>query len=1015
VKVRLRAAFGATSIASWHRYITHTDKAARIRHSPAFIAPDRAIAEMRSLAELADPRAKPVWHLVTSFDPDEAITLDGYLATMDALYERLGAKDLLSIDAAHGDARCRHGHSLLVRIDPRSGVLVIPGRVGHLLADFEREFTLAPLRDRRVNPGWHPGRLGDAEAHTGKMSLARFLRDELAHVEDWIEHDHRIARRQIDLVPAGSGYVYRDSPGARAIAVRQSIVLDRDTRSLLGPRPPGLQIEPPLTLQRSYSDYRVHELPAPGIAPDIVERWERARRSGERVPRLGDFARIVRHDETAREPSRRAVADCRVLEDSVLPVAINAIGPGGPRMNPAPKPAPSTAPIAARHDAELARLYAEMRAAVAQTTPLPAAEYPFDENSLIANFDVQEQHGRVVHYELGAAAAAYPLSDDVRMVARNFREAYRRQNAERAALGLAPQHPDLAPTLEPSGYYDGGPMYSGGVYEAWKAGDRDRAISIALLDGDLSDIMQEVRRTAAAFGVYLPKESEDLDNAVVRAVHVGAAAGAEFPQAERAAAEQAAALSRFKEELKALGIPLAPSRELEAAQRSSETVLPPPRTFDVNAISEPASTNAIGGPGGTAPPQRDPLRERFEAEYAAYLEAQALSEHPITTILGRHLDAQRNASTAFAALRDEHKLDALTARSRELELLKLLATRQEETTLSLALLDARGLATTMSQTDFLDSTHAFSATEREQLRTELEKTAEAQRQPILFAYDRSLRPLLDTTIVERDGTLVYLDSTGREHFTEREGTYQLARRPKEESIDVALRAAAARWGEIDIRGDEQFVNRALERAVALGIGVATPELQERVAELQQEFARTRDAFRQSRQTHELAAYGVLLPDWADRASAMLAGAREETLGNAQESKAEKIAQIESTMLTTLVGQSAFARQESRLVTRREPRANGAEFEAEYQGAVHTPAGRIAIVRHPVLDPANDNFQPKGAVKDTFLFSLVPIEPDRMIKPGSTVVFVDGQQPEIAIERTLEQRDRKRERESALAL
>ncbi len=58
-----------------------------MRYSTGFIAgPSNAIAEMRALAADGRGNAKPMWHVVASFAPDEPVTLDGYEALMSELY-----------------------------------------------------------------------------------------------------------------------------------------------------------------------------------------------------------------------------------------------------------------------------------------------------------------------------------------------------------------------------------------------------------------------------------------------------------------------------------------------------------------------------------------------------------------------------------------------------------------------------------------------------------------------------------------------------------------------------------------------------------------------------------------------------------------------------------------------------------------------------------------------------------------------------------------------------------------
>ena len=327
MKLRLRSAFGAAEVGRWHAYATEATKAARVRYSKGFIAgPGQAIAEMRALAADGRGNAKPIWHLVASFAPDEPVTLDGYEALMSELYASLGLDECLTIDAAHGDALCRHGHSLVLRRDLRSGKLLLPeARLGKRLHDFAVSHSPSG-QHREARP--LSGRTRDAETYNGRMSFVRFLREQLGGVATWADHDTRLAMLQVDLEEAvrgkTRGFIYRDLTGKDV--VRLSAVLDRPLRERLGPRPP---FTPDRTLPQlaGYAQRALEKMLAPGIDQATFARWQERRGTA----RLGVFALAGRSNPGAGESSRGGEAE-QGLGVLVPPRAstpgVNRIAPG---------------------------------------------------------------------------------------------------------------------------------------------------------------------------------------------------------------------------------------------------------------------------------------------------------------------------------------------------------------------------------------------------------------------------------------------------------------------------------------------------------------------------------------------------------------------------------------------------------------------------------------------------------------------------------------------------------------
>lgn len=327
MKIRLRSAFGAAHVARWHAYATEATKAARVRYSNGFIAgPNHAIAEMRALAADVRGNAKPMWHIVASFAPDEPVTLDGYEALMTELYSSLGLEDCLTIDAAHGDALCRHGHSLVLRRDLRSGKLLLPeARIGKRLHEFAVEHS---PRDQHKEARPLSGRARDAETYNGRISFVRFLRTELGGIRDWSDHDERLAMLQVRIEEVAHGksrgFVYRDLTGKDV--VRLSAVLERDTRERLGPRPPFTP-DPSLPQLAGYAQRPLETMLAPGIDEATLAAWQDRRTKA----RLGMFALTRRTYPGVVESSRNGSAG-RDLGGLVPPRAsaqtVNRIAPG---------------------------------------------------------------------------------------------------------------------------------------------------------------------------------------------------------------------------------------------------------------------------------------------------------------------------------------------------------------------------------------------------------------------------------------------------------------------------------------------------------------------------------------------------------------------------------------------------------------------------------------------------------------------------------------------------------------
>jgi hypothetical protein len=294
MKARQRSTFGGGDVAGWVKYVSQAEKAARIRHSDAFLHPERAIADMRALALAAPPASRALEHWVISFAPDEAVTLEGAAAIVDDLYRELGVSHALAIDVAHGDALCRHVHCLVLRVDPATLDLIPRTDPRAVARTLEERYS--PREQAHVARAGAPraprplsGAARDAETYNGRISLTRFLRNELAGVATWGEHDRRLTQLGVERIETDAhgrrGFVYRDARSR--ITVRGSAVLDPQTREHLGERP-AFTPDPTATRIPGYTERPLADMLAPGITLDMLDRWEREVRPGR--SRLGVFA-----------------------------------------------------------------------------------------------------------------------------------------------------------------------------------------------------------------------------------------------------------------------------------------------------------------------------------------------------------------------------------------------------------------------------------------------------------------------------------------------------------------------------------------------------------------------------------------------------------------------------------------------------------------------------------------------------------------------------------------------------
>jgi hypothetical protein len=294
VIARLVASFAAGNVRGWHRYVSQGHKALDAWMTRPLARADDPIREMRSLATLASPKRRPVLHVVLSYAPDEAPGLVAARADWDRLLERLGCATGLAIAYPHGDGNCRHVHGAIVDSDIVTGAQIVQRTGLHRdLLDFARERTQyhALTTDRPL-----PARMQDGEVHNGFASFGRFLRNTLAGAESWAEVDRRCDSVGVRREARRNGGVFVDATGPKVFAVRMSAALDPDHRRTLGPAPAFR----PYFARLAHAYGELERDGALGLAPSLgpaAERiaadWRARRERGERVGRLGRFARTI--------------------------------------------------------------------------------------------------------------------------------------------------------------------------------------------------------------------------------------------------------------------------------------------------------------------------------------------------------------------------------------------------------------------------------------------------------------------------------------------------------------------------------------------------------------------------------------------------------------------------------------------------------------------------------------------------------------------------------------------------
>jgi len=161
-----------------------------------------AASEMEDLSRYNGTVKVPGYHLILSFDPEDAVGKQEMLYVRDQIHDALGFPDLMSTVVAHGDAYYPHWHELICRVDYWTGRAVDPSFPYHTierrLREVERELGL------RETPGRH-GRLPDQTfqrkfdwtwlSTEDKQCVRAALRD----ATSWRDLEGRLAKRNLGL------------------------------------------------------------------------------------------------------------------------------------------------------------------------------------------------------------------------------------------------------------------------------------------------------------------------------------------------------------------------------------------------------------------------------------------------------------------------------------------------------------------------------------------------------------------------------------------------------------------------------------------------------------------------------------------------------------------------------------------------------------------------------------------------------------------------------------------------
>jgi hypothetical protein len=293
---------------------------------------DKAAMILRHRANCA--RTAPFFHDKVSWsDAERQPTVSEAIEYARELKRRVIAR-LDGVDAdrqpqswsAHADAAHLHVHGLFLRVDTRTGLVLLSGRWSRPLREENQrlaaEYGFLARPERRQLA---PHDVVNAETWTARVSFSRWLRSALRDATDPVQADTILLRLGVrrEFRAGGMRFVFEDNHGKIWLA-KGSYVFPPNhpgrTWSALewGPAPTSLA-KPQFT----YADFLRSPqslMPFARNHPRLVE-WERLVEQGERPGPLGIF---LRRSTSSMEAAVPAVADVPVIaiNDTPLPTGI---------------------------------------------------------------------------------------------------------------------------------------------------------------------------------------------------------------------------------------------------------------------------------------------------------------------------------------------------------------------------------------------------------------------------------------------------------------------------------------------------------------------------------------------------------------------------------------------------------------------------------------------------------------------------------------------------------------------
>jgi hypothetical protein len=387
--------------------------------------------------------------------------------------------------------------------------------------------------------------------------------------------------------------------------------------------------------------------------------------------------------------------------------------------------------------------------------------------------------------------------------------------------------------------------------------------------------------------------------------------------------------------------------------------------------------NTIGDEHAPVKERRDhPMLQGARDAFERSLEGTAEREDRTEQILAQYQSDQRRASRRLDQARNAGETSSpLRARREELTILQGLAIAQEEATIGLAFANSWELKRPTLR-DFIETWNGVDEAQRRELRELIRDEPEFNITPREFRYDVSLVACLNTDVRDVDDGIAYVAANNdRTRFFEKDDRFYLRRNPNSEDIDVALRTAEARYGAVDITGDDRFVERALRRAVELGIPVGTERLRERADAIRIELDKTRTTQQVARGEANVS---VLLPEWAKL---------NQPLSRNIERGADALAAQERERLEQLVSASSLSNQtlspEQRILQLGKTQEL---IDGTFIGVVQT------------RNQANVLVNVAGAIAIVKMTDSEQARRDRSRLRDKPITIIDGDEPEVALER-----------------